>query len=223
MKKLFIIANWKSNKTEHESIKWIQEFPISSRSAGQFPNNKEIIICPSFVYLPLLKSYILDHNLPIKLGTQNISKFDEGAYTGEINGKQIKDFADYVIIGHSERRQNFSESEETINKKIEQAKKYRLTPILCVQNPDFRISQKIEIIAYEPVFAIGTNYPDTPENASLVSAEIKKNSLSNHVVYGGSVTSKNVKEFTQKSNIDGVLVGNASLDPLEFFEIIKNA
>ncbi|MCL5433159.1 MAG: triose-phosphate isomerase [Patescibacteria group bacterium] len=218
MKKLFIIANWKSNKKELEVKEWIDKF----KNYDLRFKNKEIIICPSFIHLPLLKSYILDHE-SIRLGAQDISKFDEGAYTGEVNGKQIREFAEYVIIGHSERRQNFSENEEVVNQKIKQAIKFGLKPILCVQDQNFKIQEKVEIIAYEPVFAIGTNNPDTPENADLVSTKIKENNLSNYIIYGGSVNSKNVNQFTQKPNIDGVLVGNASLDPLEFFEIIKNA
>lgn len=219
MKKLFIIANWKSNLSTLKVQEWADRFKNNDLRF----TNKEIIICPPFLFLPFIKSYISNHNLPIKLGAQDISKFDEGAYTGEVNGKQIREFADYVIIGHSERRQNFSENEEVVNQKIKQAIKFGLKPILCVQDQNFKIQEKVEIIAYEPVFAIGTNNPDTPENADLVSTKIKENNLSNYIIYGGSVNSKNVNQFTQKPNIDGVLVGNASLDPLEFFEIIKNA
>lgn len=218
MKRMFIIANWKSNKVEAEVKEWIERFTNYDLRI----ENKEIIICPSFLHLPILKSYVLNHKSFIKLGAQDISPFEEGAYTGEVNGEQIKEFADYIIINHSERRRYFSEDGETVTKKVSMAKKYNLTPIFCVQENDTFIPQDVEIVAYEPVFAIGSGNPDTPENAERAAKIIKKSGV-DYVLYGGSVTSKNVREFTQMPNIDGVLVGGASLDPLEFAEIVKNA
>jgi triosephosphate isomerase len=225
MKTLFIVANWKSNKTESESNSWLQGLKIKDLRL----TNKEIIICPSFTAFPILKSLIISHKSSIKLGAQNVSPFDEGAYTGEISAKQIKELAGYVIVGHSERRRNFGEDENMINQKIEQSLKHELIPILCVSdikqvhNSKFMIHNSNCIIAYEPLSAIGTGYPDTPENADSIALKIKKELGESPVLYGGSVTSKNVKDFTSMPNIDGVLVGGASLDPLEFLKIIKNA
>lgn len=215
MKKLFIVANWKSNKTILQAKEWLEE--ISNIE------NKEIIICPSFILLPLIRSSIIEHQLPFKVGAQDISAFDEGSYTGEVNGSQIKEFADYVIIGHSERRQYFSETDEIIFKKVEMAKKYNLTPIFCVQNENTPIPKDLEIVAYEPVFAIGTGNPDTPENAQKIAEIIKEKNNVKYVLYGGSVTSHNVHAFTSIESVDGILVGKASLDAKEFGEIIKNA
>ena len=219
MKRKFIVANWKSNFTSLEANEWIQGF----KNYDLRFTNEDVIICPPFVILPILKSYLLNHKSSIKLGAQNISPFDEGAYTGEVSAKQIKEFADYVIIGHSERRKNFLENDETLFKKVELANKYGLIPIFCVQDETTKIPRNVEIVAYEPVFAIGTGNPDNPESAEKIAKQIKENTQVLVVLYGGSVTSKNVKDFTQMPNIDGVLVGGASLDAQEFYKIIQNS
>lgn len=228
MKKLFIVANWKANKDSIQVNNWIEGF--KNYDLGFKNTNKEVIICPSFVHLSILKSYILNppageagHKSTIKLGAQNISSFDKGAYTGEVNGEQIKEFADYVIIGHSERRKYFNEDEETLKKKTEMAISANLLPIFCVENPKMFIPGDVKIVAYEPVEAIGTGSPDTPENADAIAKIIKGKHGILYVLYGGSVTSGNVKSFTERQNIDGVLVGGASLDHAEFSKIIQQA
>ncbi len=231
MKKTFIVGNWKSNKTLQQVETWLAEFSIFN---FQF-SNKKGIICSPLTLLSTLKSSIINHQSSIRLGAQDISPFEEGAYTGAVSGKQIKEFADYVLIGHSERRKHFGETEEIIVQKIEQALKHDVIPILCVsslaqisklktQNYSSKLknSGKTMIIAYEPLFAIGSGNPDTPENVESVAKEIKT-ILTVLVIYGGSVTAKNVKSFTQMPHINGVLVGKASLDPQEFLKIITNA
>lgn len=223
MKKLFIIANWKSNKTIEESEKWIHDFKEESDRNPLDLSSKEIIICPSFSALEHTRYCSKNLNLSVKVGAQNISSFDAGAYTGEINGLQIKEFADYVIVGHSERRTNFNESAETISKKADNARRYGIVPIFCIQDETTQIPDKISIVAYEPPSAIGTGKPDTPENAENIAERIKGEGKAQFVLYGGSVTSSNVKSFSEKESIDGFLVGGASLDPLEFLQIIKNA
>lgn len=223
MKKLFIIGNWKSYKTSDETKEWFQEIDNCKLTID---NEKEVILCVPFTLLPLAKSLIDQYNLPIKLGAQNISPFDEGKYTGEINGKQIAEFAQYVIIGHSERRQNFSENEEMIQKKLEQAAAYGLTPIVCVSEVsqvDSLVVNGSFIIAYEPLFAIGSGQADSPENAEKVSAEIQTKVENISIIYGGSVTSQNVHSFTSMPTISGVLPGGASLNAAEFAAIITNA
>jgi triosephosphate isomerase len=219
MKKALIVANWKSNKTILQAEEWFQRLQIKDLRL----TNKELVICPSFTSLPLLNSLIINHKSSMSLGAQDISPFDEGAYTGEISAKQIKEFADYVIIGHSERRINFNESDEMLFKKVDLAIQHGLTPIFCVQGKETQIPSGITMIAYEPINAIGTGHPDTPENAQEMASFFKKIYNVQCVLYGGSVVSGNVKEFTQMSNIDGVLVGGASLDAQEFYKIIQNA
>lgn len=222
MNKTFIIANLKSYKNVGEAKDWLETFNQVKKTQINILN-KEIIVCPSFTLLLMFFSDISVNNLPMNLGAQNLSPFDEGPYTGEVNAKQIKDFAKYVLIGHSERRTNFSEYEDILEKKVNLALKYNLTPIFCVQGKDQTIPKGVKIIAYEPVFAIGTGNPDTPEDAEAVASSIKAKNKDYMILYGGSVTSGDVKTFTSKPSIDGVLVGGASLDPLEFIKIIQNA
>lgn len=224
-KKTFIVANWKSNMTSSEANLWLEHFN------GQFLDvaNKEIIICPPFTLLPELKLFFLSHKSQVKIGAQDISPLDEGAYTGGVNGKQLKEFADVVIVGHSERRKNFSESEEMINKKIDQAFKYGLEVIACVSSLEqAKALQKFKgnsqlILAYEPLFAIGSGISDTPENADQTAIKIKNILGEIPVLYGGSVTSANVGGFLKMPNINGALIGKASLESEEFLQIIKNA
>lgn len=231
MKRLFIIANWKSSKTIKEAEKWFHDFHEGFKLNPLLLGNKQIIVALSFILLEHANYCSSNLKLPINFAAQDVSPFEEGAYTGEVNARQIKEFADDVIIGHSERRRYFGEDEEMINKKIVLAQKYGLTPILCVSELK-QIHDSIRqvgghnsnyIVAYEPLFAIGSSHPDTPSNADEMGKKIKDTLGEIPVLYGGSVTSKNVKSFTQTPNIDGVLVGGASLNPLEFFKIIENA
>jgi len=226
MKKTFIIANWKSNITLPEAKSWLDNFDVQGLDVA----DKEIVVCPSFTLLSELKSYALKNNSLVKIGAQDISPFSEGSYTGEVCGKQLKDFSEYVIIGHSERRRNFSESNETVNQKIRKAFEADLRPIICVSDLEqakaFREAVKTDndfIVAYEPLFAIGTGSADTPENADLMVKNIKNILGDKVILYGGSVTSSNINQFSKMPNIDGALVGKASLNSVEFLQIIKNA
>lgn len=219
MDSLFIVANLKSNKTYDEARLWLETFKTIDKSLLE---EKKIIICPSFTLLGLFKSFSSDNNLKVSLGAQNVSSLDEGAHTGEVNAKQIKDFADYVIIGHSEERKLLNESDEVLSQKVNLCLKYGLNPIYCVQDKDTFIPQGVSLVAYEPVFAIGSGNPDTPENANQVASEIKTKG-EYQVLYGGSVTNENVGSFISQSNLSGVLVGGASLEAQELIKIIQNA
>jgi triosephosphate isomerase len=226
MKKTFIIANWKSNITSSEATSWLESFDIEDLELA----DKKVIICPSFALLSDIKSYSLKNNSSVKIGAQDISPFGEGSYTGEVNGKQLKDFAEFVIVGHSERRKNFAESNDTVNLKIKKAFEYGLIPIVCISELEqVKALQEIAktnnnfIVAYEPLFAIGSGTPDTPENADLMADKIKNIIEDIAVVYGGSVTSGNINNYSKMPNISGALVGKASLNPTEFLQIIKNA
>ncbi len=219
MDSLFIVANLKSNKTYDEARSWLDTF---QRIDKNLLEQKKVIICPSFVLLETFKTFISQNLLKVSLGAQTVSSVDEGSHTGEVNAKQIKDFADYVIIGHSEERKLLNESDTILQEKVNRSLKYGLTPIYCVQNQDTFIPKGVTIVAYEPIFAIGSGNPDTPYNAGNVAKAIKEKGIST-VLYGGSVTSANVKDFTLESSLSGVLVGGASLEAEEFIKIIKNA
>jgi triosephosphate isomerase len=223
MKTLFIIGNWKSYKTSQEAGKWLEEIkPLFSQTA--IPQEKTIVLCPSFIPLAQVSAFIKANRLPVSVSSQDISPFGMGAYTGGVNGEQIKEFATFSLIGHSERRRFFAETDEILAKKVEQAVLLQITPVYCVQNKEDIIPQAVTVVGYEPVIAIGSGTPDTPENAQAVAVYIKEhNPHVTHVLYGGSVTPENVSSFTHQSSIDGVLVGGASLDANKFFNIAKNA
>ena len=230
MEKTLLVANWKENKTTPQAKEWLEKFGASlsiSRSRSKLSINPEVVICPSFVVLPMM-AYEASKLEGVKLGAQDVSKFEEGQYTGEVSAKMLKDFVSYVIIGHSERRKCFNETDEDIKLKIEQCLKYNLIPIVCVSTIQelssfpSELSSNGTIFAYEPLFAVGTGTPDTSENAQKFAEKIKAEVGQNvKVLYGGSVNAENAKSFVSQPDIDGVLVGQASLDPKEFAEIVK--
>ena len=217
MKNIYIVANWKSNKTEAEALEFFSEFSKIYKPV----EGKGVIICPSFTSLSSSLKFINENNLDIKLGAQNVSPFELGAFTGEVNSAQIKEFCSYCIVGHSERRGKFSEDLSMINDKIRQLEKEKITPIVCIS----QISQlegllltDDALVAYEPLSAIGSGKPDSPQDDENIAKEIKAK-----VLYGGSVNEQNVAGFTSSLSIDGVLVGEKSLDPQSFLQIINNA
>lgn len=222
MKKLFIVANWKSNKLSNETQAWFTAFKEAQLFVDS--SEKEAIVCPPFQLLHQAKELITTHQLQVSLGAQDVSPFEHGAYTGEVNAAQIKEFAEYTIIGHSERRSNFSETDDMLAKKVTQALASGLQPIFCIQNAQTAIPEGVKIVAYEPVEAIGTGQPDTPEDAAAVAQSVKQAHPGvQAVLYGGSVTPENVNGFTKEQSIDGVLVGGASLDAEKFVQMIKNS
>jgi triosephosphate isomerase len=221
MKTLFIVANWKSNKTVADAKSWFSKL-VESKPVIE--ENKKVIICPPFTLLSIAQQEIEKHDLQISLGAQNSSRFVSGPYTGEINAEQIKDFGNYTILGHSERRQHSGETPDVLKKKVFHTLEYDVTPIFCVQGVVTPIPDGVTVVAYEPIDAIGTGHPDSPEHADNVAMEIKqKHPGVQYVLYGGSITPDNVNSFTKLSHIDGVLVGGASLDPLKFAHLIENA
>lgn len=242
-RKILIAANWKMNKTIEESIDFIKEFK------NLINNNNEIVIAPPFTALEEVKKAIVGTN--IKLAAQNMHYEDEGAYTGEISPLMLKELVDYVILGHSERRQFFNETDQLINKKIKTALKNKLKVILCIgetleqrenNKTNDVIKEQVEnclkeineieniTIAYEPIWAIGTGKTATAEQAEEVHKfirELIKNlyneDVSNkiRILYGGSVNPDNIKSLIEMENIDGALVGGASLEPKSFSEIVN--
>ncbi len=218
MKNIWIIANWKSNKTIAEALDWI------SQVGPKIPkkDNLKIVVCPTFSCLSEVKKAITVGNYPLMVGSQDLSPYDMGAYTGEEAAFLLKDLVNFSILGHSERRENFKEDDEMVVKKVEQALQNNITPLVCVQSAETPIPDGCKLVAYEPVFAIGTGNPDTPENANKVAGSLKEKYGQNlEVIYGGSVVAQNVRVFVMQENISGVLPGKASLDPQEFIRLIK--
>lgn len=230
------------NKTSSEALEFAKEI-------NKFEFNKvDVLLAPSFVTLESLRKNLKDE---IKVAGQNVSQFDEGAFTGEVSTTMLKDIGvDDVIIGHSERREKFSESDEIINAKVKKALEDDLSVILCLgesieikeegREVDFVREEllnsldgveKIEkiTIAYEPIWAIGTGKTCSSEDAEKMCREIRniidekygEVSQKTRILYGGSVKPSNAGEILSKENIDGVLVGGASLKASDFIEIIK--
>ena len=247
MRKKVIAGNWKMNMLPNEAIEYMTELSSLVKDT-----DNEVIICAPYTDL----FYVLMHaqGTNIKIGAQNMHFEESGAYTGEVSGKMLKSIGvEYVIIGHSERRQYFAETDETVNKKIKAAFANDLKPIVCVgESLEQREAGKTEeiittqtrlaldgltneqvkntIIAYEPIWAIGTGKTATSEDANnsikSIREEISKiygKDVADCVIiqYGGSVKSTNAKELFTTSDIDGGLVGGASLKPEEFSKIVK--
>ena len=246
MRKPIIAGNWKMNKTIDQGISFVNE--IKEKIAG---TDVEVVLCPPATMLAPLKQATVGTG--IKIGAQNMHQADDGAFTGEISAAMLSDLKiDYAIIGHSERRQYFNETDHSVNEKVVKALETGITPIMCcgetleereagktnelVKNqvlaglegvPAEKI--KTVVVAYEPIWAIGTGKTSTSEDANTVIAFIRESigalygtevSEAVRIQYGGSVKPSNVKTLMAESDIDGALVGGASLDPESFLGLL---
>jgi len=246
-------ANWKMYKTIAEGEETASA--LAGLLAGVMPENREVLVCPPAIMLDRV-GRVLAGQTGLHLGAQNFYPAAQGAFTGEIAPSFIADAgATHVIIGHSERRQLFGETDETVNRRISAALRNGLVPVMCVgETLEERKAEKtwsvIEgqlkgglkgvdlaaceefVIAYEPVWAIGTGLTATPEQAEEVHAQIrrylstaysKEVAAGRRIIYGGSVKPSNCREIMAKEDIDGALVGGASLDPKQFAAIVRGA
>jgi triosephosphate isomerase len=240
----YVLANFKMNKNLFEVKKWADEF-LSLLYKGKKLSLK-VGCAPTFIYIKALKEIVIGTGFLV--GAQNMHFEEKGAFTGEVSPTQLKDIGvDFVIIGHSERRNIFGESDELISKKLVSALKHNILPVLCVGEtkeerekgetekvlikqisilskiPDELKNQKI-VIAYEPVWAIGTGIPATKDKiekaVELIRKEASKFIKDFSVLYGGSIDEKVAEEI--KDICDGGLVGTASLDPQKFYKISQN-
>ena len=218
----YFIANWKANKNLQEALDWIDQF----LKIYQPKTDSTIIICPPSPFLAAIKQKI-NQVSNLKLGVQDISLYEEGAYTGETTAKSLAGLVDYIIIGHSERRKYFNENNETVAKKMALAKKYQIEPIFCFRDKKDWTDPPVNFVAYEPPWAISKGYEDsmntkieeTPENAVAVKNDLSIKS-DKKFIYGGSVNPNNISEYLKFKEIDGFLVGGASLNPQSFNKII---
>lgn len=220
MKHLYLVANWKSNKSIKESIEWVRTFKSQTLNF-KLKEHIHLILCVPFTVVSSLQEEIKLLDLPFCLGVQNISSFPTGAYTGEISASMIKEIAQWTIIGHSERRKYFYETDDILLKKVEQGKAEGLDIIYCIENSDVSVPFQIDAIAYEPVNAIGSGKAQPPQDAEVVCKQIKTLHPRVPVLYGGSVGPDNIAGFCGQPSIDGVLVGTASLDSDKFFHLIE--
>ncbi len=217
----YLVANWKMHKTTQE----VREFFATSRELLRLAKGVEIVFCPPFPLIHSVRDEII--GTPLKLGAQNLSAEEEGAYTGEVSGRQLAGMVDYVLVGHSERRKYFHEEGRELANKLVQASRHDLKPIFCFEKPaDLAVINDPTdlILAYEPPGTIGTGHPDTPSNAASVAVQARKIvGAQIPVLYGGSVTAANVKEFLAQPDISGVLVGSASLNPSSWVDLVHAA
>ena len=163
---------------------------------------------------------IVKYELPIQLAAQNISSFPEGAYTGEINARQIKEFAQYVIVGHSERKKYLHESEMDIENKVREAKASDLQVIQCIQDEHSVIHEGVSVVAYEPPSAIGSGNPDDPEHIKSVFSLVTEERSGLQLLYGGSVNKDSLKGFLDIEKLSGFLIGGASLEAESFLSLL---
>ncbi|MFT5407111.1 MAG: triosephosphate isomerase [Verrucomicrobiales bacterium] len=250
-RKPIIAANWKMHMTPQQTEEFLRSF---TRLMGS-RDRVEVVVAPPFVSLPAAQNITKNAN-NIALAAQNMSPEPAGAYTGEISARMIKELdCEYVIIGHSERRAIFGESDDYVQRKVAAAIDARIIPILCVgetleERDDKKVEEVLErhlrtgmkdvnrsratdvVIAYEPVWAIGTGRTASPEQAQEAHAFIRKvltdlydgeTSARIRIQYGGSVKPGNMGELISQEDVDGALVGGASLEPESFFGIIKAA
>jgi triosephosphate isomerase (TIM) len=248
MRKPIIAGNWKMNKTPTEATELARAL---ASLAGSHPA-VETVVCPPFVDLPAVAEVLRGSGVAV--GAQNLHWAESGAYTGEVSAPMLVGLAQYVIIGHSERREYFHESDETVNKKIKAALTHGLKPIVCVgetlqQNEagltDQLVSAQVRaalaglsaeqargiVMAYEPIWAIGTGKTATAEVANRVCGEVVRKTISElygpevaqtvRVQYGGSANEKNIGELMRMSDIDGALVGGASLKATAFADMVR--
>lgn len=225
MKKRYILGNWKANKTIDEAREWIDSY-----IAAEPPKISEtdvVIVCPAFHHIPLFSKKTPYYTL----GAQDISQFANGAYTGEVTGTMMKELLEYVMVGHSERRKHFEETDEVVAEKVKQAVLNGMRPVVCVSEvgqvsilkehiADFETTG---LLLYEPLFAIGTGASDTPENANKTAEAIHGVMPNVPILYGGSVTPDNVLGFMKEQHLSGVGVGGASLDAKKFSELVRIA
>lgn len=245
-----VAGNWKMNKTLGETAELLKALKPQLENI----DSVDLVVCPPFIDLPLTKDILVGSN--IKVGAQNMHWEASGAYTGEVSAPMLKDLCDYVIIGHSERRAMFGETDETVNKKVMAALNAGLLPIVCVGETleeneagqteavvDRMVREGLKglsqeqagqiVIAYEPVWAIGTGKTATPDQANDVHKNVVRPILremfgeelgnSIRILYGGSVKPGNAAELFGQSDIDGGLIGGASLKAADFAGIVDGA
>jgi triosephosphate isomerase len=252
MRRPFIAGNWKMNLDHLQSIAFVQKLAWAMKDAGYSAHEVEVGVFPPFTDLRSVQTLIGADDLPLELGAQDLSIHDDGAHTGDISGAFLKALnCAYVIVGHSERRMDHGESNELVALKAAAAVKHGLVPVVCVGETAEDLEQwgpskvpleqlqvvleKLKktdtyVVAYEPVWAIGSGQAATPDQANDVAIALRAAIGASHgpeaaestrILYGGSVKAGNIASFMRRSDVDGALVGGASLDVSEFSSIVR--
>lgn len=251
-RKPLIAGNWKMNLDHQQAIALVQKLAWTLKDVNHDFEKVEVAVFPPFTDLRSVQTLLDADKLPLVLGAQDLSKFDSGAYTGEVSGAFLKKLdVSYVLVGHSERRQYHNETDEVIQAKVSASFKHNLIPVICVGEsleeletegaaavPIRQLTKALEghkeigefVVAYEPVWAIGTGKVATSEQAADVAKKLRQTiqelvseevAAATRILYGGSVKSANVAGFLASEEVDGVLVGGASLDVEEFTGICR--
>jgi triosephosphate isomerase len=249
-----IAGNWKMNLTHLEGIRLVQK--VAFALPEKYLTQVEVAVLPPFTHIRSVQTMVDGDKLLIKYGAQDVSPAENGAYTGDVSGAMLSALGcSYVVVGHSERREHHNEDDDLVNRKVKAAFKHGITPILCVGEKlevreagghiEHCTAQLIAglkglkadqvkgvVVAYEPVWAIGTGRVATPENAQEVCASIRSTIADKYgaevagevrVLYGGSVKSGNIGDLVGQTDVDGALVGGASLDADEFSKLCAMA
>lgn len=230
--KPIIVANWKANKNIQETI----DFVSQTKSRLEEAKNTQVVLCPPLTSLSTLAALLTDSS--VKVGAQNVSNHLEGAYTGEVAASMLLGLVTHCIVGHSERRRYYSEKEEQVGEKVKNLVDRNITPILCISDinqmdnyltasDSFKQNASKIVFVYEPPSAIsggGDYHPESPGDASTNAAKISEKIGSSVVtLYGGSVSDADVDQFLTEKNINGVLVGKASLSAETFISLVQKA
>jgi triosephosphate isomerase len=247
-----VAANWKMHKTHLEAIQTVQK--LSYLLSSEETDSVEVVICPAFTSLRSVQTLIESDRLALALGAQDVHDEEKGAFTGEVSAEMLAALkCEYVIVGHSERRQMFGETDDSVSRKVKAVFRAGMAPIVCVGESlaerdagrtEERVSGQVRaglggldpdrarrlVVAYEPIWAIGTGRNAEPADAGQVTGLIRETLASMYsdfvahsvrVQYGGSVKAGNIRSFMAHPEVDGALVGGASLDPEELALIVK--
>ncbi len=214
----YIIANWKAQKNLSDVHSWIEAFKSYDLSIIK---NTHVVLCPPYPFITLVSEAFKD-NQSFSIGAQDLSSFAPGKYTGEVTAHSLSGLVTFVIIGHSERRNFLKETPEILAQKADRAAAASIKSIFCIRGPQDAIPTDVPFIAYEPVGAIGSG-----KNASIEEILSVKSMITlppqSMFIYGGSANQHDIESYMSSDEIDGVLVGTASLDPTEFYALIEGA
>lgn len=216
MKKI-IFANWKCFKTAQEARDWVIEVGPQLNEDDPFT----VVVCPAFPYLYEVGRMIDDGEYLLQLGAQSVSRYEEGAYTGEVSAPMLQSVGvQWALIGHSERRSIFAESNDDIDGKVQKCRAHGIEPVVLVRDEKDIIPEQVSYYAWEPVSAIGTGNAIDPDQAEKEVLRLKDSRVM-HGMYGGSVKIENIKDYFERPGITGAVIGSASLDPQKFIQLLN--